>query len=522
MHDVIVVGAGASGCVLASRLSEDPGTSVLLLEAGGPDRSPATHIPAAFSETFHTEVDWDLTTAPQAHVGGREFYWPRGKLVGGSTAINAMMWVRGNPADYDAWAEAGCHGWSWDDVVPHFARAEDTERWSGPALGRGGPLQVREQRDPNPATRAWIAACEAIGIPRNPDPNARGNDGVALTQVTQRRGLRHSVASAYLPRSVRRRPNLEVVTGAMVDRVVVDGGRAVAVDLRIDGRERTAVARREIVVAAGAVNTPQVLMLSGIGPADHLADLGIPVVVDAPGVGANLVDHLACGVVGRTDRTDTLATADHPANLARLVLSRRGPLTSNVAEAHAFIRTERGLSAPDVELIFAPATFIDHGQADVDGQGYTVGSVLLTPASRGTVRLRSTAPDDPAVIDPRYLSAPEDAPRLVAGLRRAQQLLQTEPLAELVTGPLVPERWLQRDDDWRAHVEAYAQTLYHPAGTARMGSDDAAVVDPDLRVRGVTGLRVADVSVMPTPTTGHTMAPAVMIGEKAATLMAAA
>ena len=522
MHDVIVVGAGASGCVLASRLSEDPATRVLLLEAGGPDRSPATRIPAAFSETFHTDLDWDLATAPQGDVGGRELYWPRGKVVGGSTAINAMMWVRGNPADYDAWAAAGCDGWAWDDVVAHFARAENTQRLSGPEIGRGGPLHVSEQRDPNPATRAFVAACEAIGIPRNPDPNAGGNDGVALTQVTQRRGLRHSVATALLPRSVRRRPNLEIVTGAMVDRIVVDRGRAVAVDHRVEGRQHTAVASREIAVCAGAVNTPQVLMLSGIGPGGHLADLGIRVVVDAPGVGANLLDHLACGVIGRTDRTDTLAAARGPANLARLLLSRRGPLTSNVAEAHAFIRSERGLATPDIELIFAPAPFIDHGQLEVDDPGYTVGAVLLTPESRGTVRLRSAAPDDPVVIDPRYLSAPGDAPRLVTGLRRAQQLLQTDPLADMVTGPLIPDRWLQRDDDWRDHLDAYAQTLYHPAGTARMGVDDDAVVDPELRVRGVTGLRVVDVSIMPTLNTGHTMAPAVMIGEKAATLMARA
>jgi choline dehydrogenase len=522
MHDVIVVGAGAAGAVLASRLSEDPATSVLLLEAGGPDRSAATHVPAAFSKTFHTELDWDLTTEPQPELGGREMYWPRGRVMGGSTAINAMMWVRGNPADYDAWAAAGCEGWAWDDVVADFARAEDTERRAGAGIGRGGPLHVREQRDPNPATLAFVAACEAVGIPRNPAPNAGGNDGVALTQVTQRRGLRHSVASAYLPGSVRQRPNLDVVTGAVVDRIVVAGGRAVAVDHRVDGQQRTAVAGREIAVCTGAVHTPKLLMLSGIGPADHLSDLGIPVVVDAPGVGANLADHLACGLVGATDRTDTLDTAGQPAHMARLVVSRRGPLTSNVAEAHAFIRTAPGLAAPDVELIFAPAMFVDHGQLELEGQGYTVGAVLLTPRSRGTVRLRSAAPDAPVVIDPAYLSHPDDAPRLVAGLRRAQQVLQTEPLAEMVTGPRLPERWLQRDEDWRDHVDAWSQTLYHPVGTARMGSDDDAVVDPELRVRGVTGLRVVDVSIMPTLNTGHAMAPAVMIGEKAARAMARA
>lgn len=520
VHDVIVIGAGASGSVLASRLSEDPDTRVLLLEAGGPDRSPATRMPAAFSTTFHTDLDWDFTTVAQPGLGGRELYWPRGKVMGGSTAINAMMWVRGNPADYDAWAAAGCHGWAYDDVVGHFTRAEHTERAHGADIGRGGPLHVSEQRDPNPATHAFIAACEAIGIPRNPNPNARGNDGVSLTQVTQRRGMRHSVAAAYLPRAVRRRSNLDVVTGAMVHRVVVDRGRAVAVDYRVDGREQTAVARREVAVAAGAVNTPQVLMLSGIGPAGHLSDLGIPVVADAPGVGANLSDHLSSAVVGRTDRSDTLAGAEAPAQLARWLLQRRGLLTSNVAEAHAFLRTQPDLAAPDVEVIFAPGLFLDHGLADIDGTGYTIGVVLLVPASRGTIRLHSADPADPVVIDPNYLAAPRDAERIIAGLRRAQQLVQTPPLADMVTGPMIPERWLQRDDEWRAHLDEYAETLYHPVGTARMGVDDDAVVDPQLRVRGIDGLRVVDVSIMPTLNTGHTMAPAVMIGEKAADLMA--
>ncbi len=521
MHDVIVIGAGASGAVVASRLSEDPDRSVLLLEAGGPDRSVDTHIPAAFSKTFHTDLDWDYATTPQPNLGGRRLYWPRGKVVGGSTAINAMMWVRGNPADYDAWAAAGCDGWAFDDIVDHFVRAEATERPTGTRVGRDGPLPVSEQRDPNPATRAFLAACEAIGIPRNDSPNDTGNDGVSLTQVTQRRGMRRSVAAAYLDRSVRRRPNLHVITNAQVDRVVVEDGRAVAVEYRVDDQSHMAVAGREVVISAGAVNTPQLLMLSGIGPADHLADHGIEVVMDSPDVGANLSDHLSTASVGATDRPDTLAAAESPAQLANWLTRRRGLLTSNVGEAHAFIRTRPDIAAPDIELIFAPAVFLDHGQADIDDLGYTIGVVLLAPESRGTIRLQSSSPDDPVVIDPRYLSAQADVERLILGLRRAQQVHQASPLAGMETGPLIPDQWLHRDAQWRTHLEEISETLYHPAGTARMGSDDRAVVDPSLRVRGVDGLRVADCSVMPTLNTGHTMAPAVMIGEKAATLVRA-
>lgn len=520
MADVIVIGAGASGAVLASRLSEDPEIAVLLLEAGGEDRSPLARVPAAFSRLFKSSVDWDVTTTPQGRLDDRSLYWPRGKVVGGSTTINAMMWVRGNPADYDAWAAAGCDGWGYDDLLEHFTAAEDTERAGGPEVGIGGPLSIREQRDPNPATFAFLDACVASGIAHNHHPNERGNVGVSLTQVTQRRGLRHSVAAAYLA-PARRRDNLSVVTDAHVERVAVSDGRAVAVEYRDgDGVDHSATARREVVVCAGAVNTPQVLMLSGIGPADHLREHDVEVVADRAEVGAGLFDHLASAVIARTDRSDTLVAAERFPNFVRLAAGR-GPLTSNVAEAHAFVHTVGGRDRPDVELVFAPVPYVDHALQPPSRHAYTIGVVLLDPRSRGTVRLRDADPRSPVVVDPRYLSAEGDLDTLVRGLRRAQDLFHVPPLADLVTGPMIPDRWLDTDDEWHGHVARWAETIYHPAGTARMGGDDDAVVDPALRVRGVDGLRVADASIMPGPVTGHTTAAAVMIGEKAARLLGA-
>lgn len=519
MYDYVIVGAGSSGCVLAARLSEDPSTRVLLLEAGPTDKKQEVTIPAAFSKLFKTERDWDYATVPQENLNGRSLYWPRGKMLGGSSSINAMMWVRGIPSDYDAWAEAGCDGWAYEDVVPFFRRIEDVERDGGEHTGHGGPIPIREQRDPNPASLHFVQACVAAGMRENPNPNAGDNEGVSLAQVNQHRGARASTAWAYL-RPALKRPNLTVETEALATKVVVEGGRAVGVTYVQGGEIRTARAEREVILSGGAVNSPQLLLLSGIGPADELRTLGIDPVVDLPGVGRNLSDHLAAGIVVSTTRTDTLVAAETLPQLLKYLFARKGLLSSNVGEAHAFLKSDDSLPACDLEFVFAPVPFLDHGQTEPPGHGLTIGVILLQPKSRGRITLSSADPTAPPVIDPNYLAEPEDLQVLIVGAKRAAEVFATEPLASEVGAPIRPESMPTDDAGWAQAIRAHAETLYHPVGTCAMGVGDDAVVDPELRVRGVEGLRVADASVMPTLNRGHTNAPAIMIGEKAAALIA--
>lgn len=516
MYDHVIVGAGSAGCVLASRLSADPERTVLVLEAGGWDRRQEIGIPAAFSKLFHTEHDWDFTTVPQLGMNGREMYWPLGRGIGGTSSINAMMWVRGVPADFDSWPT----GWSYEDVLPYFKRSEDAARVDPTHVGVGGPIRIEEQRDPNPGTHLFVAACQRAGIPRNPNASAGTNLGVDYTQVTQRRGRRESSATAYL-HPVRKRPNLTVETGARVVRLVIDDGRVTGVSYVVEGELRTVRARREVILAGGAVHTPQILMLSGVGPADHLREVGIEPIVDLPGVGSNLSDHLVAGLIMGTTRTDTLVAAERPREIVDYLVRRRGLLTSNVGEAHAFLQSRPDLAGPDIELIFAPVPFLDHGDTQPEGHGYTIGSILLQPESRGTIRLASADPFAAPLIDPAYLSVEADVDTMVWGMERVVEVFATEPLNGVITQPIRPDVVPRTRDEIVAGIRTWAETLYHPVGTAAMGVGEDAVVDPFLRVRGVEGLRVADASVMPRPNRGHTHAPTVMIAEKAAELILA-
>jgi choline dehydrogenase len=515
VHDVVIVGAGTAGCVLASRLSEDPELSVLLLEAGPYSRKLEVRIPAAFSKLYRTELDWGDSTVPQRALDGREIVFPRGRLLGGSAAMNAGMVLRGHRADYDAWAAAGCSGWSWAEVEPVFAQSA------------AGPFPLAELPDRHVLTEAFVHAAQGVGIPFSADLNAEENGGVGFVPVSQRRGRRFSVLDGYL-RPALRRPNLTVVTDALATRVLVENGRAVGVAYRLNGEgdaeggDEEAIAEREVVLCAGAIGSPRLLQLSGIGPRALLERVGVGVVRDAPGVGANLLDHLANGLLVRTKGAQTLASAESLRNVIAWALLGRGPLTSSVAEAAAFVRTRPALPTPDLELIFLPVLFEDEGLKQPTEDGLTLGVVLLQPRSVGTVMLRSEDPREPPAIDPCYLTDPsgQDEQTLLHGLRLARRVLGQEPLAQFVDDELLPGASARSDADLRAHLRARSQTLYHPVGTCSMGSNPSTVVDTELRVRGLDRLRVADASVMPRLPSGHTNWPTVMIAERAAGFIA--
>ena len=520
MYDFIIVGAGSAGCVLAHRLSADPDARVLLLEGGPDDKPKEVKIPAAFPKLFKTERDWDYATEPEPQLGGRELYWPRGRMLGGSSSMNAQIYMRGHRLDYDRWAALGNAGWSWDDVLPYFKRAEHNGRGPSRHHGAGGPLVVADLRDPNPLSRAFVRAGIEAGLAANPDFNGDEQDGVGLNQVTQRNGTRCSTATAYL-KPARRRPNLTVVTGAHVTRVLFAGRRATGVEYRHDGRVETAEARHEVILSGGAVNSPQLLMLSGVGPAAELRSHGIDVVHDLPGVVRNLQDHLAVTVLATCHQPLSLLAAESLGNVARFLLRKKGMLTSNVAEGGAFVRTHAGLEAPDIQLLFAPVLYIDHGLAAPPEHGFTIGVVLLTPQSAGTVTLGSADPMASPRITANYLSDTDggDLRALVEGVKLARRVIRSHALDPYRKAELAPAADVDGDAALAGFVRSIAETLYHPVGTCRMGIDAAAVVDPTLRVRGLDGLRVVDASVMPVIPRGNTNAPTIMIGEKAADLI---
>ncbi|MEW9553099.1 GMC family oxidoreductase [Nonomuraea sp. NPDC050783] len=508
-YDYVIVGAGSAGCVLANRLSADPDVSVALVEAGGQDDKLEIRMPAGFAKLFKTAYDWNYTTAKQGEMAGRELYWPRGRVIGGSSSLNAQMWVRGCARDYDQWEVPG---WSYADVLPYFTRAEHRVGSNGGEVyGTSGPLYISELRSPNVTTAAFLRACEELGLHRLEELNGPSNEGFCPTPVTQNRGRRWSSADAYL-RPALKRPNLTVVTGASVDRVLFDGRRAVGVE---HGGGAQLKARREVILSAGAIGSPHLLMRSGVGAAGELRDAGIEVVHDLPEVGRNLQDHLASGVYVECRQPVTLTKAESLVNLLRYIVLRSGMLTTNVGEAVAFLRTSAEEPAPDIELVYAPVPFVDHGLTPPTGHGMTVGVVLLQPESRGRITLNGKD----VLIDPAYLSEEADVRRLVAGLKTAKQVFATAAMKAYAGGPMAPYWAPESDEELAQWVRERAETLYHPVGTCRMGTDEGSVVDPSLRVRGVEGLRVVDVSIMPTLNRGHTHAPAVMIGEKGADLI---
>lgn len=517
-YDYIIVGAGSAGCTLAYRLGEDRNVRILVLEAGKPDTHPFIHMPAGVVQLAGKGLfNWGYSTEPQVHCKGREMYWPRGKGLGGSSSINAMLYVRGNHWDYDHWRQLGNEGWSWREVLPYFRRAQNQERGGGDWHGTGGPLNVAEQVSPAPINTAFLAACEQAGHRRTNDFNGAEQDGVGYYQVTQRGGKRWSTATAYL-RPALQRGNVTVLTEAQTLRVIIDRGRATGVLYRKGGKDELVHASREVLLSGGAINSPQILMLSGIGPADHLRDMGIGVIADVPGVGAHLQDHLDAATLMFCKTRDTYDTANQLVTLAKYLFTKSGPGTSCIAETGGFLRTKAGLSAPDIQLHFIPAFVIDHGRTQLKKNGMTLHVCLLRPQSEGSIRLKSTDPFAHPAIDPNYLGDPADLAVLRQGTRMAREIFAQRAFDPYRGEELEPGSSRQSDAEIDEWIRARCETIYHPVGTCRMGPDSAvsAVVDNQLRVRGVAGLRVVDASIMPTLIGGNTNAPTIMIAERAA------
>ncbi|SOD71392.1 choline dehydrogenase [Jatrophihabitans sp. GAS493] len=519
--DYIIVGAGSAGAVLAARLSQNPQVRVLLLEAGGEDDADEIKMPAAFSALFKTKWDWQYYTAEQKQLNGRRAYWPRMKALGGCSSMNAMIYIRGNRADYDGWRDAhGATGWGYDDVLPYFIKAETNTRLHDSYHGQAGPLHVEDRRYTSELGTAWVESAVAAGLKPNDDFNGAEQEGAGQYQVTCKKGVRWSVADAYL-RPALERSNLTVQTGALVQRVLLQGTRAVGVSYRLGGHVYEAMAEREVILSGGAVNSPQLLMLSGIGPAGHLREQGIDVVADLPGVGENLHDHPAVPMIWRTRNTRDIVEQLTLRYVLQWKATGRGPLASNIGESGAFFPTRDGLAAPDMQIHLAPTAFYDNGMHEASVRAVTVAPTLVSVASRGRLRLRSTDPSWHPEIDAAYFDDQSDMDAMVAGCRRAAEIANSGALGKLIAGPFLPGAANPTDAELVEHIRAQAQTLYHPVGTCAMGTSEQSVVDAQLRVRGIDGLRVVDASVMPVVVRGNTNAPTIMIAEKAADLLKA-
>ena len=518
--DYIIIGGGSAGSVLAARLSENPDMRVLLLEAGPRDWHPFYTIPAGFAKMTKGIGSWGWQTVPQRHMGGMQIRYTQAKVLGGGSTVNAQIYTRGHPLDYDEWRQAGCTGWGYEDVLPYFRKAEDNDTFDNRWHGKGGPLGVSQPSAPLPICEAYFAAAGQLGIPTNKDLTSETPEGVGYYQLTQKNVRRSSASKAYLGPVERKRSNLSVLTGAQVLRIVVERGRAVGVDLAGQGVIR---AGREVILSAGAIGSPRLLQLSGIGPADHLQSLGIPVVFDQPGVGANLQDHLDLFVIAECTGPHTYDRYAKPLWSAVAALqylaTRSGPVASSLFETGGFWFADPAARSPDIQFHLGLGSGIEAGVAAMPQGGVTLNSAYLRPRSRGTVRLASADPMAAPLIDPNYWADPHDREMSIRGLKLAREIMRQDALKPYVLAERLPGPEVQTDADYFAYACTHAKTDHHPAGTCRMGADPGAVVDPSLRFNGIEGLRIVDASIMPQVVSSNTNAATIMIAEKAADLI---
>ncbi len=518
--DYIIVGGGSAGCTVAGRLSEDVQCDVLVTEAGGTDNSPLIRWPAGYSRLSGERIRWEWQTVPQRHLDDRRLLFPQGKIIGGGSSVNSMVYIRGNARDYDHWRALGNSGWGYSDVLPYFKRSEDNERLRNAYHGVGGPLGVADQRGPINLTRIFIRAAQEAGVPYNDDFNGVSQYGVGLYQVTQRHGIRSS-ATVFLGKKGTRK-NLSVLTRTRVTKILIEKGKAVGVELiRGDGaRPETMRARREVIIASGAIGSPKLLMLSGIGAADDLRRLGITPLADLPGVGKNLQDHLDIYCCVRLNAPVSYNGQDRGLWALRhglqYLLYGTGAITSNVCEGGAFVSTSGNAEWPDIQMHFLPAYVIDHGRVRVKGHGMTLNTAVLRPKSRGEIRLQSADPLLDPLIDPNYLAEPQDLKDGIEGFKIAREILAAPSFGKIFDGEHLPGAHVRTDAQIEDYVRQWSKTDFHPAGTCKMGSDKSSVVDTELKVHGISGLRVVDNSIMPTLVSGNTNAAALMIGERGA------